>query len=96
MRRSNTTPVSQVLHDFLKNNNLDKKMREARIINSWPDVVGTTVANYTQNLVIKNGVLFVYMKSAVARNELMMIREGLARALNNVVDEDVIREIVIR
>ena len=96
MRRSQSTPVSQILKDFLKVNKLDKKMKEARLINSWTEVVGQAVASRTENILLKNGVLFVYMKSSIARNELMMIRQGLKDALNHTAGEEIIHEVVIR
>jgi hypothetical protein len=96
MRKSQAAPISKILKDFLKSHNLNNKMMEARLINSWPEVVGRAVASRTENLLIKNKVLFVYMKSSVARNELMMIRQGLVRALNDAAGEELIVDIVIR
>ena len=50
MRKSNTQPLSDVLHEYLNTFGLEKKLTEIRLIDSWPEVVGIAVANKTANL----------------------------------------------
>ena len=52
MRKSNTQPLGEVIRDYLKSIDAGKKLREVRIIDSWPTVVGLSVAKKTANLYI--------------------------------------------
>lgn len=96
MRKSNTQPLSEVLKEYIKSLDFEKKLLEVRLIDSWPHVVGMAIAKKTSKLVVKNKVLFVYLESSIVRNELLMIRESLVKALNERVGESIINEIVIR
>jgi len=96
MRKSNTQPLGDVIHEYLKSLDIDNKLQEMRIIDSWPDIVGITIAKKTARLFIKNHKLFVYLNSSIVRNELIRIREGLVKALNDKAGLKVIYEIVIR
>lgn len=96
MRKSNTQPLSDVLHEYLNTFGLEKKLTEIRLIDSWPEVVGIAVANKTANLQIKNRVLFVYLHSSIVRAELMRIRQSLPKALNEKAGASVIDEVVFR
>jgi len=40
--------------------------------------------------------LYVQLRSSIIRNELMLIKTGLIRALNNEVDAQIIDDIVVR
>ena len=96
MRKSNTQPISEVIHDYLKALDIEGKLQEVRLIDSWSEIVGTAIAKKTLRLNIKNRVLFVYLNSSIVRTELLRIREGLVKALNDRAGTKVIDEIVIR
>ena len=96
MRKSNTQPLGEVIKDYLKALDIDKKLLEVRLIESWPKVVGLAVAKRTEKLFIKNRVLFVYLNSSIVRSELLRIRESLPKALNESVGSKIIEEVLIR
>ena len=96
MRKSNTQPLGDVIHDYLKSLDIDNKLQEIRLIDNWPKVVGLSVAKKTDRLFIKNRVLFVYLNSSIVRSELLRIREGLIKALNDQAGMKLIDEIVFR
>ncbi len=96
MRKSNTQPLGEVLREYLKSIGAGKKLREVRLIDSWPKVVGLSIAKKTSNLYIQNRVLFVFLNSSIVRTELLRIRESLPKALNERAGESVIDEVVIR
>ena len=73
MRRSNVQNIGDVVNELLKNLNIDHKLKEVRLTNSWGEVLGNNVARSTTKIFIKNRVLFVYLKSSVIRSELLMI-----------------------
>jgi hypothetical protein len=96
MRKSNTQPLGEVIHDYLKALDIDNKLQEIRLIDSWPNIVGIAVAKKTDRLYLKNRVLFVYLNSSIVRNELLRIREGLIKALNDKAGLKLIDDIVLR
>ncbi len=96
MRKSNTQPLKDVIGEYLKALDIDNKLLEVRLIDSWPEIVGIIIARKTDRLFIKNHVLFVYLNSSIVRSELFRIREGLIKALNEKVGDNIINEIVLR
>ena len=50
MRRKNTEKLSDILNQVLKQNHLDVKMYETRVVKSWPAVLGENVMQYTSNI----------------------------------------------
>ena len=75
---------------------LYNQYKEQEIYSIWPEVVGRMIAERTRKLEVVNGRLFVSFTSAVVRNEMMMVKEGLVRSLNERIGRDVIKELVIR
>ena len=96
IRRTKTRKLQEVINEFLKENNLDYKLKERELISNWEEVTGRMVARATHSLYIKNRTLFVEVRSSVIKNELVMIREGLIKALNTSIGEELITSIVIK
>ena len=96
MRKSNTEKLSEILRSYIEENNLRKKLDEVDIISSWEEILGKTVALYTESLKMYNGTLFVRMKSPVVRNELLMMKEEIRKRLNEKSGQEVVQQIVFR
>lgn len=93
MRKKNTQSIRDVLKDYVQENQLDNKLAEIDLINSWERMLGKTVARYTRNIYIRNRILFVETSSAMVRNELMMIRDQIKKRLNEEAGKEVIDKI---
>ena len=96
MRRSNVQNLGQVVSEFLKEFKIDHKLKEVGIVNAWGDVLGSNISRVTSRIFVKNRVLFVHLSSPVVRNELMMMKSNIIKALNENVGASVIDEIVMR
>jgi predicted nucleic acid-binding Zn ribbon protein len=96
MRKSNTQKLSDVLKNYVQENNLERKLSELDLIKSWESVIGKAVARYTQNLHIRNETLFVETTSPVVRNELLMMKEEIRVRLNEIVGAEVVKTIVFK
>jgi len=96
MERKEVKKIDSLLHQFVKTNRLEKGLAEYRLMKSWKDLLGITVAKKTKSLRIQNRKLFVTLHSSVVRNELSMIKESLIPKLNEAAGMDVIDDVVLR
>jgi predicted nucleic acid-binding Zn ribbon protein len=96
MRRSKTISLAEAMQDYIKEMNLGDKLREISVLDSWENMVGKAISSRTSKVYIKDGILYVYLKSSIVRNELMMIREALREKLNEKAGSEVVKEIVLK
>jgi len=96
MRKSQTQNISQIISTILKANGLEDKLAETRLIQSWEELLGKSVARLTKSLYIKNRVLFVSLNSSVVRNELLMIKKDILIRLNEKAGKCIIDDIILR
>lgn len=94
MRRSKSETLDTLIGEFLRQEGLESPLNQYRLVDSWPKVVGPTIARYTGEVFIKNQTLFVKVKSAPLRNDLMMGRTNLVHQLNQHIGAQVISDIV--
>lgn len=96
MRKKNTQKIDDVVREYLKALKIDGKLKEVKLIKSWEDVVGKTIARSTNDIYIKDRKLYVKLNSSVIRNELFMLRDGLKKALNDRAGEVLVDEIILK
>jgi predicted nucleic acid-binding Zn ribbon protein len=96
MRRSKTISLAEAIKDYLKEMNMEGKLNEVGLINSWEEIVGKAISSRTSNIYIKDKVLYVHLNSSVVRNELLMLRQELMEKLNQKAGTEVIRDIVLK
>jgi hypothetical protein len=96
MRKSQTLNISEIISSILKANGLEDKLAETRLIQSWEELLGKSVARLTKGLYIKNRTLFVSLNSSVVRSELSMIKKDIIIRLNEKAGKCVIDDIVLR
>ena len=96
MKRNKTEHIAKLIHQYLRHESLEGPLNERRLIDSWNEVLGPTIASYTKELYIRNQTLYVHLTSASLRQELMMGRQLLIRNLNRHVGAEVITNIIFR
>lgn len=97
MRKRNTETIGEVLKEFFEENGfLKARIAESRIMSGWEKVLGATIASYTTNIYIKNGILYVHLSSSVLRAELMLSKEKLIKSLNDYAETDILKNIIFR
>ncbi len=96
MRKSNTQTIANVIKDYLKEAQIEGKLKEVQVVNSWEELVGKTIARRTNKIYIKHGKLYLHMNSSIVKNELLMHREGIIERINTNAGEEIVKEIVLR
>jgi predicted nucleic acid-binding Zn ribbon protein len=96
MRKSNTQPIGQVLKEYIRAMNMDRKLKEVDVVQSWEILMGKTIAGYTRNIWLSKKVLYIEIHSPVVKNELLMMREKIRERLNEMAGEEMVEKIVFR
>jgi predicted nucleic acid-binding Zn ribbon protein len=96
MRKSNTLPIVDVIREYLKEMNIDQKLKEVGIVSQWEKLMGKTVAIRTSQIYIRNHILYIHVTSSVLKNELLMMRQAIIEKINEEAGERIVEQIVIK
>ncbi len=96
MRKSNTQPLGEVLREYVRAMNMDRKLKEVDVVQSWEVLLGKTIAGYTKNVYLSKQILYVEISSSVVKNELVMMREEIRTKLNELAGEEMVLKIVFK
>lgn len=85
--------IGELLADFIHGSELEQPLLERKILALLPEVLGKTVVQYLGDSEVKNGVLFLHIRSAALKSQLFDIRYDLVRKLNEVAGAKVLKDI---
>ena len=93
---SGPRPLGAVLNELIDRLGYRQPLEEARAVEAWPVLAGPAVAGVTEAVWMRNGQLFVKVKSAAWRHQLHLQRDGWRRRLNQHLGREVVDEVVFR
>jgi len=95
-RKNNQQSLAEVIQDFLKQSGWERKLDEVKIMTQWDQVLGPSLAKYTEEVFIQNKKLHIRLKSSTLRQELSYKKSEIVKDLNSAVGKEVINEIVLK
>ena len=85
--------VRDLILKNLRAQGLETPLLQKRLMDSWSEVVGAFVANYTDSMYIRNQTLYVHLTNPAMRADLSMMRKEIVNKLNAHVGTQVIADI---
>ena len=92
----NSLKIDNLIKFFIKENNLENGLENVKIKDLWHEQMKNGVPNYTTDINLKNGTLYIKLKSSVLREELSYGKEKIVKLLNKKLKKDLIKKIVLR
>jgi predicted nucleic acid-binding Zn ribbon protein len=88
--------LGDAIKSFLNKSKLKQGVQSQQIAEVWEQLMGKTIARYTDSLQLVNHTLFVTTHVAPLRQELLYQQEQLIQRLNEVLGENSVQKIVVR
>jgi hypothetical protein len=87
--------MSDALKQFLKQSRLNGSIQALQIEDVWEQLMGKTIARYTDKIKIHGHTLFISTTVAPLKQELNYQKEKIIQRVNEALGERVIKEVVI-
>jgi len=88
--------IGDALKQFLNKSNLKSGLTAIQIESVWEELMGKTIARYTDKIQIINNTLFVYTSVAALKQELVYQKPKIIERINEAFHEKIISEVVIK
>ena len=88
--------MGEAIKAFLKKSKLKTGIQALQIEQVWEDLMGKTIAKYTDKIQIVNHTLFIRTNVGPLRQELMYQKEKIIERVNEALGEPLIKEVVIQ
>ena len=88
--------LGDAMRKFLNQSKLKGSIQALQIEEVWEQIMGKTVARYTDKIQIHGHTLYVNTAIAPLRQELIYQKDKILQLVNEALGENVIKEVVIK
>ena len=88
--------VSDALKKFLESSRIKGGIQALQIEDAWEQIMGKTVAKYTDKIQIIGDKLFITTNVAPLKNELIYQKEKIKQRVNEALGQKVVNEVIVQ
>jgi len=88
--------MQDAIQQFLKQSRLKSGVQALQIEDVWEQIMGKTIAKYTDKIQIINQTLFISSTVAQLKHELLYQKDKIIERVNEALGEKVINDVVIK
>jgi hypothetical protein len=88
--------LGDALRQFLDKSRLKGSIQALQIGDVWEQIMGKTIARYTDTIQIHGHTLYIHTSVAPLRQELLYQKDNIIQRVNEALGEQVIKEVVIK
>ncbi|HQV05575.1 MAG: DUF721 domain-containing protein [Chitinophagaceae bacterium] len=88
--------MSEAIQQFLQTSRLKSDLQALQIEKVWEEIMGKTVARYTEKIQIIHNKLIITTPIAPLKNELIYQKETIKQRVNEALRQEIIREVIIQ
>ncbi|HMR83901.1 MAG TPA: DUF721 domain-containing protein [Niabella sp.] len=88
--------LGEALKEFLNKSRIRGDIQALEIDAVWENIMGKTIARYTDKLQIIGDKLFVHTQVAPLKNELIYQREKIIERVNEALGSKVIKDVIVK
>jgi predicted nucleic acid-binding Zn ribbon protein len=91
-----SSSIGDALSSFLKSARWKARIDEMRIQGEWEKIMGATIAKYTREVKLREGVLIIATDVGPLKQELQFGKQQIINNVNEYFKEKVVNEVVIK
>lgn len=88
--------LGEAIQQFLKKSRLKGSVQALQITDVWEQIMGKTVARYTESIKIYGDKLYISTSVAPLKQELQFQKEHIIIRVNEALGEKIIKEVIIQ
>ncbi len=88
--------ISEAMQQFLNGSRIKGGIQALQIEDAWEEIMGKTIARYTDKLQIIGDKLIITTSVAPLKNELIYQKEKIKQRVNEALKQKVVNEVIIQ
>jgi len=92
----NEHSLKEVLKGMVDSMKWKEKLHETKIRQVWNTRMGTTINNYTKDIKLRKGKLFITLTSAPLKQELSYEKEKIQKMMNRELGGEYVISVIVR
>lgn len=95
-RNSNTSSLKEAIDQLMKVYRLGDKMLEIDVVDAWNELMGEAIAKKTDQVFVRDKVLYVKLNSAALREELSYGKQKIINNINEHIGKQFLKDVILK
>lgn len=95
LRHMGEYSLGEAIKEFLSKSRLKSYVQAIQIEEVWEQIMGKTIARYTEKIAIQGDKLFITTYVAPLKQELLYQKDTIIQRVNEALGEKVVKEVII-
>ena len=96
MKRENTQLISAIIHEYIKEAQLEDGLLRVKIFKVWDLIVGDTGTRATTNKFFKDGILYCTISSSIVRTQLYYRKDDIIAQMNRMLSGNYVTKLILK
>ncbi len=88
--------LQEAIQQFLNQSKLKQRVQALEIKDMWEELMGKTIAKYTDDIKLVNQQLIITTSVAPLKQELLFQKEKIRNRINELFNEHAVKEVIIK
>jgi len=88
--------ISEAMQEFLKGSRIKGGIQALQLEDVWEDIMGKTIARYTDKLQIIGDRLIITTQVAPLKKELLYQKDKIRQRVNEALGQKVVNEVIVQ
>jgi hypothetical protein len=88
--------ISDAIQQFLNQSRIKGSIQALQIEDAWEQIMGKTIARYTESIKIIDKTLFITTSVAPLKQELIFRKVKIIQRVNEALGQNVISEVIVK
>jgi hypothetical protein len=88
--------ISDAIQQFLSQSRIKGSIQALQIEDAWEQIMGKTIARYTESIKIIDKTLFITTSVAPLKQELIFRKVKIIQRVNEALGQNVISEVIVK
>ena len=88
--------LQDAIQKFLAKSRLKSGIQAMRIEDIWEELMGRTIAKYTDKIQVINNTLYISTSVAALKSELHFQKDKIISRVNEALGEELVKEVIVK
>ena len=89
-------PIKNIIESFVEQDSISDGFFNIKIQKAWENAVEKKILDYTKEIYVKGDILYIKVSNPILKQEILYSRQKVINLINEELEKDLIKKIVLK
>ena len=89
-------PIKNIIESFVEQDSISDGIFTIKIQKAWENAVEKKILDYTKEIYVKGDILYIKVSNPILKQEILYSRQKVINLINEELEKDLIKKIVLK